>query len=361
MGSKTVGMTSRERIITALDHRKADRIPRYDIFLDGYQKAWSRAHGLPNADRIHDHYAKVDISTVIADQRGPFTRGARIERREGAAYWERDTWGRLVFKKEGAFFEQEQEVVYPDTSLVDRIPFESPLAPGRYDDLARFSVTPGAKRGIVSGVLGLFMGCQRLRGDVQFLMDLAGDPGFARELVERLAEFTTVVGLQVARVSDTRETAVWVYDELSSRTDVLFSPRTFERIFLEPYRRMIRRFKEDGIRQVVLHCDGNSLPILDLVVDAGFTGLQSLAPTAGMWLPDVKARYGRQLALIGGMCNIETLARGSRREIEAQARAVVEAGADGGVVIGTHSIDADVPVANYDWYCEVMEGCDARW
>jgi uroporphyrinogen-III decarboxylase len=354
-------MTSRERIITALDHRKADRIPRYDIFLDGYKAAWSRANSLPNADGIYDHYAKIDITTVIADQRGPFTRGARIERREGAAYWERDTWGRLLLKKDGAFFEQEQEVVYPDTSLVDRIPFESPLAPGRYDDIANFSVSAGAGLGLVSGVLGLFMGCQRLRGDVPFLMDLVADPVFARELVDRLAEFTTAVGLQVAGLTDTRETAIWVYDELASRTDVLFSPRTFEKIFLEPYRRMIRRFKADGIRQVILHCDGNSLPILDLVVEAGFTGLQSLAPTAGMWLPDVKARYGRRLALIGGMCNIETLARGSRREIEAQARAVVEAGADGGVVIGTHSIDVDVPVANYDWYCTVLDDCDARW
>jgi uroporphyrinogen decarboxylase len=354
-------MTSRERIITALDHRKADRIPRYDIFLDGYKAAWSRAKGRANADGILDYYAKNDISTVLADQRGPFTQGARIERREGTTYWERDTWGRLILRKDGAFFEQDQEAVYSDKRLIDRVPFESPLLPNRYDGFGNLTASLGSGIGLVSGVLGLFMGCQRLRGDVQFLMDLAEDPIFARELVERLAEFTTVVGLQVAELTDTRDTALWVYDELSSRTDVIFSPDTFERIFLEPYRRMISRFKAAGIRQVVLHCDGNSLPILDQIVEAGFTGLQSLAPTAGMWLPAVKATWGKRLALIGGMCNIETLARGSRREIEAQARAVVEAGADGGVIIGTHSIDDDVPVESYDWYYEVLNDCDARW
>jgi len=196
---------------------------------------------------------------------------------------------------------------------------------------------------------------------VQFLMDLVEDPVFARDLVERLADFTVQVGLRVSELTGTRETALWIYDEFSSRTDVLFSPRVFETVLAPAYARMITRWKAAGIRQVVLHCDGNSLPILDMVVAAGFTGLQSLAPTAGMWLPSVKARYGGRLTLIGGMDNIRTLASGSRREIEEQARAVVEAGEEGGVIIGTHSIDDDVPLENYDHYYAVMDECDRRW
>jgi hypothetical protein len=79
-----------------------------------------------------------------------------------------------------------------------------------------------------------------------------------------------------------------------------------------------------------------------------------------MYLPDVRKRYPG-LVLIGGMCNIQTLATGSRAEIERQAREVAEAGRAGGVVIGTHSIDEDIPVDNYDHYCSVLERCDEAW
>lgn len=94
---------------------------------------------------------------------------------------------------------------------------------------------------------------------------------------------------------------------------------------------------------------------MDLLVETGFNGYQSPAPSAGMWLPDLKKRYGKKLVLIGGMCNINTLATGSREEIARQAAEVLEAAQDGGVIIGTHSIDKDIPVENYDYYDSLLK------
>ena len=94
---------------------------------------------------------------------------------------------------------------------------------------------------------------------------------------------------------------------------------------------------------------------------AGFAGVQPVAPAAGMCLPEVKRRYGDRFILVGGMCNVETLATGSRRDIEREALEVAEAGGEGGVVIGSHSIDDSVPVENYEHYCRVLEELDERW
>lgn len=354
-------MDARERIVSAMNFLKTDRIPRYDIFLPDFIAEWKEQKNLPEETFIYDFYNKIDIGCVLAHQEGPFYSRKGIEKRDGSSYHERDSWGRLLYKKDNAFFEKEIEAVFADKAMADKIPFESPLSDERYIDLRKQYDEVRKHFAPVSGVLGLYMGCYRMRGQEQFLVDLAEDKEFCKYLINRLMSFTKEVGLKVTEETDTRDTAIWVYDEFSSRLGPMFSPKTFEELFLPAYKEMIGCWKSKGIGNVILHCDGNSLPILDMVIEAGFTGIQSLAPTAGMWLPDVKKTYGDKLVLIGGMCNIETLANGSFRDIRNEAEAIAEAARGGGVIIGTHSIDVDVPVENYDYYYSVLNQLDETW
>ena len=354
-------MEPKERVITALNFEKADRVPRYEIFLPDFVSGFYEKMSQAKKMSIYDYYDKIDIGTVLADQNGPFFLEKKIVKNDGDAFYERDSWGRLLLKKNDAFFEKELEVVIDEKKKVDAAAFESPWLEERYAELKDNSEKVKARFAPVSGVLGLYMGCSRLRGQEQFLIDMAEDPLFCRYLVEKLMHFSKEVGLKAVEVTDTRDTALWVYDEFSSRLGPLFSPKTFEELFLPVYKEMIGYWKANGIKNIILHCDGNSLPLLDMVIEAGFTGIQSLAPTAGMWLPDVKKKYGRKLVLIGGMCNMETLANGTFEDIRKEAEAVVEAARDGGVIVGTHSIDADIPVENYDYYYSVMNMLDETW
>ena len=50
------------------------------------------------------------------------------------------------------------------------------------------------------------------------------------------------------------------------------------------------------------------------------------------------------------MCNTQTLVHGTRAEIEAEAREIIDLGRDGGVVIGTHSVSPEIPLENYVVY-----------
>jgi len=52
------------------------------------------------------------------------------------------------------------------------------------------------------------------------------------------------------------------------------------------------------------------------------------------------------------------LTQGSRDQIARQAAEIVEAARDGGVIIGTHSIDSDIPVENYDFYHSTLRRLD---
>ena len=73
-----------------------------------------------------------------------------------------------------------------------------------------------------------------------------------------------------------------------------------------------------------------------------------------MHIPTLKEKYGKKLSFIGGMCNSLVLPKGTKAEIERQAAEIIEAGEDGGVIIGAHSIGPDIPVRNYVSYHETV-------
>ena len=83
-----------------------------------------------------------------------------------------------------------------------------------------------------------------------------------------------------------------------------------------------------------------------MLVDAGIDCLHPLERRAGMDIVQLRNRYPR-LVLVGVMCNTITLVRGTRAEIEAEAREIIDLGRDGGVIIGTHSVSPEIPLENY--------------
>ncbi|MBU4286440.1 MAG: hypothetical protein KKD76_05975, partial [Verrucomicrobia bacterium] len=94
---------------------------------------------------------------------------------------------------------------------------------------------------------------------------------------------------------------------------------------------------------------------LDIFIEAGLTGVQGVYPTVGLTLSAFKARYGKKLTVIGGMDNTHTLPFGTRQDIEREAAAIAEAGQEGGVIIGSHSIEGYIPVEHYDWYISMLD------
>jgi uroporphyrinogen decarboxylase len=188
-----------------------------------------------------------------------------------------------------------------------------------------------------------------LRGEAQFLMDMAADPPLARAVAEKITRHMTAVGLEALRRWDLCQTGIWIYDDMASNRGPMFGPRRFEEVLLPCYRQMIRAYKAAGARYVFLHSDGDIRPLVEMLVDAGVDGLNPLERRAGMDMERLRQRFPR-LILTGGMCNTHTLIRGTREEIEAEARAIIDLGRDGGVIIGTHSISPEIPLTSYMIY-----------
>ena len=74
-------------------------------------------------------------------------------------------------------------------------------------------------------------------------------------------------------------------------------------------------------------------PILDVLIESGYDGLNPLEPQAGMDMAKVKDYCGDKICLLGNIDSVDLLPGGSREEVEQAVVQTIEDGADGGGLI----------------------------
>jgi len=341
-------LTPKERVMRSLNYQPVDRLAIYDGFWGGFVTNWRKARNPPPGVDIVDYY-QIDVAICVADE-SPFPRMARVMKETPTTKIARDGYGRVVRTVPGGFFFEVLENIPISPRNVDSLPFDPPRAESRYASFVKHVEAERKRRCPFAKVGGPFLRTASVRGETDFLMDIASDPEFADALASRMADFLIEIGLESLRRGNLYDTGIWIFDDMAYNDNPMFSPRQFERIFLPCYRRMVAAFKGAGAAKVILHCDGNLAPILDMLIDAGIDGINPVEPKAHLDLYALKQKYGNRLSYVGGMCNAHVLPRGARDQIRAQVDRIKEAARGGGVLIGAHSIGDDVPVENYDYY-----------
>ena len=345
-------MTSKERVMTTLNFQPADRIPKFDSFWSEFSGRCVRELGLPKDVDLADYF-NIDIAIAVADET-PFPTKRKVISEDKESRVARDSWGRVVRTTPGAYFYEELDVSVKNRKDLDRAEFDSPYLDSRYDGFVKKVNALRDKRCVFCKTGGPYIRTSFLRGKEAFLVDIAGDPGFAKAMADKVAGHIIEIGRESLRRGDLYDTGLWIYDDMAYNHGPMMSPAAFEEIFLPAYKRMVKAFKEAGAAKVILHSDGNIVPLLDMLMEAGIDGINPVEPRAGMNIPALKKKYGDKLSFIGGMCNSRVLPEGTRDEIESQAVEIIEAGKDGGVIIGAHSIGLDIPVQNYVFYHEAV-------
>jgi hypothetical protein len=323
-------------VLRAYGFCRPDRIPRFDGFWD-YPAAWRERLGDP---------AELSDIDIWAPNEGAFCTRERLLKEKGGARIRVDTWGATTRESAGAYFAETLLVAIPAGTDPDSVPFDPPGLDARFGAERDARADPHCVFGKTGGP---YLRTTYVRGETQFLLDIAGDPSLARALADKMADHLAAVGVEAIRRWHLQETGMSIWDDMAGNKAPMFSPEQFERIFLPGYRRMIQAYRDAGAAHVFLHSDGNILPILDMLVDAGIDGLNPLERRAGMDPARVRARFPR-LVLIGGMDNTDTLITGPIGRIEAEARDLIDLGRDGGLVIGTHSVSPEISLEHFAAY-----------
>lgn len=344
-------MTSRERVMAALAFERPDRVPLTHGFWGEWVEMWRREKGLA-ADASADDYYDVDTYIAVGDET-PYPTQARELKRDGDYIYSRDGWGQTKRTRASvSYFYEQLEFAYDEAGGLRYGDFDPVDLPSRYAALD--AQMPQLKRRycVFAKTGGPFIRTYFMRGEVPFLMDMAADPKKAAEMVMRTAHHLTAIGLEELRRWDLYDTGIWIYDDMASAQSTMFSPRSAEKILAPAWAHMVSAFKAAGAAKVILHSDGNILPVLDILLECGFDGLNPVEYRAGLDAVKLRTRYPH-LVLTGGLDNVHILRAGTEQEIREHTKYILSAAP--GLLLGTHSIGPDIPVRNWEVVYETWQ------
>lgn len=212
---------------------------------------------------------------------------------------------------------------------------------------------------IISDRWGGFFGPLRNMLGVQPLCTMFyDDPAFVEEMMEANADLLIAVMDQVLDVISIDAFVMW--EDMAYKSAPLISPALARRYMLPRYRRVVDFLRGRGVEWIGLDSDGQIDPLIPVWLDAGLNFLYPFEVQAGMDVLAVRAKYGRELRIWGGV-DKRVLAQG-RAEMDAELARLRPLMEDGGYLPHTdHSVPPDVPFANYVYFMERFDDvCHGR-
>ncbi|MBS7649009.1 hypothetical protein KEJ17_05135, partial [Candidatus Bathyarchaeota archaeon] len=96
-----------------------------------------------------------------------------------------------------------------------------------------------------------------------------------------------------------------------------------------------------------VHSDGNIMPLLADMVDAGINAYQGIDVTAGMSLKEVKEKYGDRICLVGNV-DPRIIEFGTRQDVEKEVeRCLREGGKEGYVLSASANVSINTNAQNF--------------
>jgi len=369
-------MTSRDRLLTALNHQEPDHVP-FDmgstqvtgISLIAYRNL-RRYLGLPEieptvCDTIQQLALPDDdiIERLRVDVRGLFPSNSHnwgINHVDADEFWAyTDEWGITSHfpKENGLYYTIVKSPLDSPTTSPEEIAAHSwpntndPQRIAALREIAEQYRAQG-KTVMVKGVLaGIFEMAQRIRGMENCLIDLLTDESSTCALFDKLLElkldFWEMALPKLAGVVDIISEA----DDYGTQTSQLMSPEMFRTLMKPRLKTLFERIKELAPdAYLFFHSCGNVRELLPDFIELGVDILNPVHITAtGMEPTALKRDFGDAIAFWGGGVDTQgILPNGTPEQVREDVRRNLEALAPGGgYVFNTiHNIQSDVPPEN---------------
>jgi uroporphyrinogen-III decarboxylase len=202
-----------------------------------------------------------------------------------------------------------------------------PQDPGRIA-LAKETVRCAREKNMaVAGYVdGPFLTAYMTAGLSDFLVSIYRDRVFADRLLDLVTRFNCA---QARRLVELGVDAIIIGEDMAGSNGPLINPRDLKNIMFPFLVREIEEVRRTGTK-VLIHSDGNTMPVFEDIVSLGIDGYQAIEGDAGMDIGLLKDKYGDRLCLIGNVDCGNTLTHGSPSEVVGEARHVIDCTAGGG-------------------------------
>jgi len=191
---------------------------------------------------------------------------------------------------------------------------------------------------------GIFVRSWRLIGMTNYMMNLYNDPEFLHQLAKMMLEFSLS---QLELLVEAGLDVLVIEDDIATDNGPMISTEHF-RIFINHYnKQIVERAHQKGLK-VVRHSDGNLWPLMDILLETGYDGINPLEPQAGMAMKKVKDYCGNKICLLGNIDCVDLLPKGNTKQVEEAVIQTIEDGAAGGglIICSSNSLHPGVKPEN---------------
>lgn len=368
-------MTSRERVLAAINHEEPDRVPIVLGVSNATGIKMKTYQGIKNRIGVEapDEYiyawpelgtAKIDEATMKrlhSDVRGvrDLEPASVLKRnRERAPHSDCiDSWGSGQKEVEPGYWYPGVHPIPDATGLEDIENY--PGWPDMSDPTRVAHVKERARQLAEQNEFAIlatpwllfpFERAHAMQGMDVFMLNMAMDPDFAKALLTKITEVCKeLMGPFLAELGDNVD-IIKIGDDLGTQESLLISPKMYREILKPLHADFISFIKERTKAKVFFHTDGDVVPLIDDFVEIGVDILNPIQTSAGKMadLPMLKKRFGKNIVLCGAIDTHEVLPHGSPEQVRQEVKRVMEIlGPGGGYMIASvHTIMTDVPPEN---------------
>jgi uroporphyrinogen-III decarboxylase len=371
-------MTSKERVAAVLEGRIPDRVPYAEFAVDfdtvekilgreTYLRAkaksqiafWEGRHDEVAASYLEDHIElhrrlELDIVTFpMATWEIPTPTDDPPPRRLDDRTWE-DREGRIYMMSDITHDITCVRDPVRDAKVYTAREFErEPEVPRR--DERSWAILDAVIREFkgekyICGPSGGSIGIYLLGGMERGLLEIAENPDAVRAAVGLAVRQQNLADEEF--IHPDSDAVLWAED-LGYNRGPFIRPAQFRDMFLEANRERARNVKEKHGKKILKHCCGNVRALLDDFVEIGYDAYQSIQPTAGMDICEIKKSHGDRMTLWGGVA-VENLVGGTPGDARRDVRRSMACAKPGGrFILGTsHSVAVGT---RYDHYMAMLE------
>ena len=378
-------ITSRERVINAIERRPIDRVPRYDSFWDTTIAEFQK-QGMPplspmpmiDADGLQKpagnptgDFFRFDIDSLYMDisMRLP----TKVLEDDGERYIVQDRYGWTAQKYKG----RSSSMHFLDHAVKTRQDWDklkegmilNPDDPARLDSESYYiHLTPYPSWKGASAIYNAFRArgkylmftsygpyeCTwRHHGYEASLMDLLEEPEWMDEIFSRTTDLI-ISTLEYSISLGMKPDGLYMCEDLGEMRSTLFSSSVYKSL-LFPHHKRLADFLHKNSIHLIMHCDGRIDSFIPMLIEAGVDVLQPLQANTGLDIVELKQQFGKDITFFGNI-GVEAFCKGKAAIKDELYRKIPAAKEGYGYMYHSdHSVPPDVSYGTYRYCMELLD------
>jgi uroporphyrinogen decarboxylase len=358
-----------DRVVAALEHREADRVPIGEFFWTNFIRRAKREGKVRDG---FDPYRHWDLDMIVINPNmDPHLTGIQVVHETDEIKAVRTGFGATI--EIHASCPMPTYSTFETTSFeqMESLRFDDPRDDRRYfaalddqinsvGDALNLNLPPWIDRVkaytddfcVFGSVCEPHEMLWRIIGTENTLYKMAEEPDRLAKFIERLGDF--LVGIAEAQIAAARGrlTGLYIWGDIAYTRGMFFSPDYWRAAYKPQLKRLCDVAHAAGLKTIYHGC-GNASPVYDDMIEVGIDAYNPLEAKASLDVVDLKRQYGRRWAFNGNM-DVRVLATNDRDQIRREVLRKLNAAKGGGYILQSdHSVPDNVSFDSYDYVVQL--------